>query len=348
MPEQFEWVPDLARGEWLRPVEDEPFGSILSVVPRGFEAYARIFHPVERDRPRATKSWYGVDRETFYDGLGVIEDHDDLLETERATWADAAASFNTTLHAEAQYARLVRGDYGDDGGIAADGWSYDSPAEGCLDTLSLAAASEVLARHTTTPDSGVAAIWEGWGGLVSSGGVRYLAVEPMAGWPDDYPDGTAAPLASPSFRDRLAAATRRGLARARYQIRALRRPDLNDPVPGTGLLSPEVASGPHFDLHGDSGRHYILFEAGANSFADPAWPDRAPWIDGNRWSQSPSIIWPDDHSWVLATEIDFDSTLVAGTTELIRELVQTPGLEVFPIRIDADLTWGGDRINHPD
>ncbi|MET1017998.1 MAG: hypothetical protein ABWX76_14335 [Leifsonia flava] len=242
----------------------------------------------------------------------------------------------------------MRGDYGDDGGIAADGWSYDSPSEGSLDAVSLSAASEVLARHTTTPDAGVAAIWLGWGGLESSAGVAYLTFEPMEGWAGGDNDASGPPLPSRSLRDRLATAARRGLARARYRIRALRRPDFNEPEPGTGLLSREVASGPHFDLHGDTGRHYVLFEAGANSFADPAWPDRAPWIDERRWSQSPSIIWPDDHAWVLATEIDFDSTLVAGTTKLIRELVQTPGLEVLPIRIDADLTWDGDRINHPD
>ena len=67
-----------------------------------------------------------------------------------------------------------------------------------------------------------------------------------------------------------------------------------------------------------------------------------------RWAQSPSILWPEDHSWVLATEIDFDSTLVAGTAALIRELVQTPGLEVLPIRTDADLRWEGDVLNLPE
>lgn len=336
MPEQFEWVSDVVRGEWLRPMEDEPFGSILSVVPRGFEAYARIFHPVERDRPRGTKTWRGVDPETFYDRLATVEDFTAALETERATWADAAASFGTTMHAEAQYSRLVRGNYGDSGGVAADGWSYDVPSEGSLDAVTLTAAAEVLARHTTTPDAGVAAIWPGWGGLVSSGGHAYVALEPVEGW-----------TVSPPLRDRLAAAVRHGFARVRYMLRTLRRPDLSDPPPGTGLLSREIASGPRFDLHGDTGRDYVLFEAGANSFADAAWPDRAPWIDASRWSQSPSILWPDDHSWVLATEIDFDSTLIAGTHELVRELVQTPGLEVLPIRTDADLTWDGDRVNRP-
>jgi hypothetical protein len=269
MPDRFEWVPDVTRGEWLRPMEAEPFNSILSVVPRGFEAYARVFHPVERDRPRDTNTWHGVDVTTHFDG---VDDIRASLETQRVTWAEVAASFGTTMHGEAQFARLARCEYGNvNGTVDTDGWRYSDAPEGCLDSASLAAAAAVLARHTTTPDAGVAAIWEGWGG--------------------------------------------------------------------------QIAAGPRLDLHGDTGRHYILFEAGANDFADAAWPDRAPWVNEAMWAQSPSILWPDDHSWVLATEIDFDSTLVAGTAALIRELVQTPSLEVLPIHISADLTWDGDGLN---
>ena len=62
---------------------------------------------------------------------------------------------------------------------------------------------------------------------------------------------------------------------------------------------------------------------------------------------SPSILWPDDHSWVLATEIGFDSTLIAGTRALVDELMRSPGLEVVAIGIDANLTWGGDALNRP-
>lgn len=119
MSERFAWVPDLERGEWLRPMEAEPPGSILSVVPRGFEAYARVFHPVDRDRPRQTRTWQGLDETTYSEGVDDIEAS---LETERTTWTQAAESFGTTMHAQAQYARLVRRDYGEvDGAIAADG-----------------------------------------------------------------------------------------------------------------------------------------------------------------------------------------------------------------------------------
>lgn len=346
MSERFKWVPSLARGEWLRPMEAEPFGSILSIVPRGFEMYARIFHPVERDRPRDTKTWQGVDETTYFDGVADIEAS---LERERTTWAKAAESFETVMHAEAQYARLVRRDYGNvDGAIAADGWRYGDTMEGCFDATSLTAASVVLARHTTTPDAGIAAVWDGWGGLISSAGVGYFVVEPGDGLAASYTDEVAKRVGCPTLRERLATAARRGIAGTRSMAETLPGLASDEPELGSGLLTREVATGPRFDLHGGTGRNYVLFEAGANDFADAAWPGCAPWVDNVLWSQSPSILWPDDHSWLLATEIDFDSTLVAGTTALIRELVQTPGLEALPIRTDADLTWDGDVLNRPD
>ncbi|KUG51736.1 hypothetical protein AVL61_15955 [Kocuria rosea subsp. polaris] len=345
MSKPFGWVPDLERGEWLRPVEAEPLGSVLSVVPRGFQAYARLFHPVERDRPRATRTWQGLDQATHFAGVHDIEA---ALETQRASWAQAAASFGTTMHAQAQYARLVRSVYGAvDGVIAADGWRYTDTTEGRLDAASLAAAAAVLARHTSTPDAGIAAIWEGWGGLVSSSGAARYVLVPSDEWPAPDIDENTGHVTAPSLRQRLAGALRQGLTGAQAVLQARPRGAHRDPAPGTGVLPPEIAAGPRFALHGDTGRHYVLFEAGAHDFADPTWPTHAPWVDEPMWAPSPSILWPDDHTWVLATEIDFDSTLVAGTTALVRELVRTPGLEVLPLRTDADLTWDGDALNRP-
>ncbi len=339
MSERFVWVSDVARGEWLRPMEAEPVGSILSIVPRGFEAYARVFHAVERDRPRDTKTWMGVDEATSFDG---VADMAAMLETERATWGQAALSFGTAMHSQAQFPRLVRRDYGSaDGAISADGWRYGDTSEGCFDAVSLTTAAAVLARHTTTPDAGVAAVWDGWGGLVSSAGAAYLETGWIEGIPARYTD-------DPSLGDRIAAAARAGIAGARSMFEALPGLGRAEPEPGSGLLAREIAAGPRFDLQGDTGRCYVLFEAGANDFADASWPDKAPWVNETMWAQSPSILWPDDHSWVLATEIGFDSTLVAGTRALIRELVQTPGLEVLSIRPDADLSWDGDVPNRPE
>lgn len=327
MSEQFAWVSDVSRGEWLRAMENEPFGSVLSIVPPGYEAYARIFHPATRDRPRAEGSWEGLDQEEYFTGTRDIEAS---LEIQSATWSQVAASFGTTMHAGAQYPRLMRSEDRDvDGEIGPDGWRYSGAHEGSIDANSLATASAVLARHTSTPDAGIAAIWEGWGGLVSSAGyARFF------GW-----ELSGSPLRDGLLKARLAAARWvRGIAASLPP---------RQPAPGTGLLSREAAAGPRFGLHADTGRSYVLFEVGANDLADAAWTQRAPWIDDYRLAQSPSILWPDDHAWLLATEIDFDSTLIAGSTALIREFVQAHGIEALPLRPDANLSWDGDDVNRP-
>jgi hypothetical protein len=52
-------------------------------------------------------------------------------------------------------------------------------------------------------------------------------------------------------------------------------------------------------------------------------------------AQSPNIFWPADHSWCVATEVDFDSTLVGGTHRLIADLIASHSLEVLAIGLDA-------------
>ncbi|MBE1514113.1 hypothetical protein [Nesterenkonia halotolerans] len=326
-------------------MEAEPFGSVLSIVPRGYEMYARVFHPLERDRPVAAKTWLGVDEATYFEGTSDI---DASLETERTTWASVAEAFGTTMHSEAQYARLQRSLHDDaQEAVAPDGWRYGVPSMGSLEARSLSVLARVLARHTATPDAGIAAVWEGWGGLVSSAGVQFMVVETGDGSSADHHAEAVVWRAAVSFRRRAAAARRFSRRILRLVKRTLPTIAWNTPKPGSGVLPPEIATGPRFDLHGETGRHYFLFQAGAEHFSDPDWPARAPWAEHPQWVQSPSLLWPDDHSWVLATEIDCDSTLVAGTSELIGELMQTPGLEVLLIRTNADLTWDGDGLNRP-
>lgn len=45
--------------------------------------------------------------------------------------------------------------------------------------------------------------------------------------------------------------------------------------------------------------------------------------------QSPNLWWPEDRAWCVATEIDFAWTYVAGTTELVEELIAVRALEVL-------------------
>jgi hypothetical protein len=67
-----------------------------------------------------------------------------------------------------------------------------------------------------------------------------------------------------------------------------------------------------------------------------------------RWGpfrQSPNLFWPADRAWCAASELDFDSTLVGGTAELIESILETPALDAWPIQADSSLAVDADRIN---
>lgn len=63
------------------------------------------------------------------------------------------------------------------------------------------------------------------------------------------------------------------------------------------------------------------------------------------WRDAPSLIWPADRSWFVASEIDFDSTLVGGSRGLVEALVAAPGLEVYEVTPGTKLTAFSDKLN---
>lgn len=63
-------------------------------------------------------------------------------------------------------------------------------------------------------------------------------------------------------------------------------------------------------------------------------------------SQSPSVWWRQDRGWLVATEVDLDSTYVAGSDDVIASLVTNDRLEVLPIPVDAGITFDSDHLNH--
>jgi hypothetical protein len=93
-------------------------------------------------------------------------------------------------------------------------------------------------------------------------------------------------------------------------------------------------------------RSYALCKAGARMFTDTNWTTDAPWGQYG-YAKSPSILWPDDKAWVLVTEMDYDSTIVAGGQQLITDLVRDPDIEAMIIREGADLSWDADNENRP-
>lgn len=282
-------------GAWLKPLIDSQWHDMHSAVPRGFPAYARIFHPTERDRPQDTKTWHGHDLTAMVD-----------MEQQQVGWSAVARAFGRQMHALAQFNRLPGPETPRLGPLDAEGWRYSNPEVGNLAPDVLAKVAAHLCEHTATPDSGVTAIWDGWGGLTSSAGyVELTESSDDTGWAATVPQDTS---------------------------------------PGSGLLPADVVNGEKLKL---PGRSYFLFETGASFYVDPVWVNHVPWHH-KPWSpQSPSILWPQDQKWVLVSEIDFDSTIVGGSRELISALVQDPDIEALVLHEGADLTWDADVPNRP-
>lgn len=85
-------------------------------------------------------------------------------------------------------------------------------------------------------------------------------------------------------------------------------------------------------------REYRVFAGPRAAFT--SWPGM-----GESWPQSANLVWPADRSWCIATEIDWDSTLVACSAEVAAALLADPRLESFEVAAEDDLSWLGDTVN---
>lgn len=327
-----EWTPDVSVGDWLRERTDDPWqGTMHDVVPRGFAAYAHVFHPTTRSRP-VGMAWPPLPQDAHRRAWDAFADARPEIDTEAARWRDAAASFGTELHPTAQWGALV-GRAPVDGPVygarsrSDDGWEYDAPREGELDAATLAAIGRHLAARGTAV--GYAAVWEGWGGLVG-----HLGVAP-----------TRALLSSSSDEP--------DLERHQEMLAHAMQDPFNRPYAKEswqpGILDDAVSRGPRLSL---PGRDYVLFWGPLDVFADPTWPHEVPWRDAEmeragfaQFAASPSLMWPSDRSWVLATEVDFDSTIVGGDAALIEAVCADPALEALPLPAGSSLQWDADAVN---
>lgn len=114
-------------------------------------------------------------------------------------------------------------------------------------------------------------------------------------------------------------------------------PRQSEPPQPAGL-SADVLAGPGLKL---PGRSYLLFRGPLHAALRMGHQVTNDWFV----PQSPSLLWPADRSWCLATEIDFDSTLIGGSRELVDAITHEPLLEAWPVEPTGDLTIRGDRIN---
>ncbi|MGB3376961.1 MAG: hypothetical protein WBA87_17700, partial [Microbacterium sp.] len=85
-----EWIADPSPGGWLRERLDDGYATMHGVVPHGFPAYARVFHPASvRSLPdRAVPTQDEYERMTDAEIQALHGTYVD----EPATWADTAAA----------------------------------------------------------------------------------------------------------------------------------------------------------------------------------------------------------------------------------------------------------------
>lgn len=232
--------------------------------------------------------------------------HGDADEPVRWTWAEVARRNRRTMHPLVQWFSLTDDEQRLD---FDDGWRVEQTEDGQLGAELLAVLASHLAGSTATPDDITAAIWEGWGGLHPESGAVVIMFS------EDTP-----PEERESERARAEAAVREERRRA---------------------VSPEVRAlldaGPFFEW---PGRSLLLFSTSLDELADPAWPERAG-VAG----VMPQMLWPTDHRWVVVSEIDWDSTIVAGPRALIDAVLASGAWESFEVDERSDLSWGGDTVN---
>lgn len=73
----------------------------------------------------------------------------------------------------------------------------------------------------------------------------------------------------------------------------------------------------------------------------PSKPDPSEFLQ----REAPNLIWPADRSWLVASEVDFDSTLVGGNAKLIQAIVESPELEAWQVEPTDSLAADADRVN---
>jgi hypothetical protein len=61
--------------------------------------------------------------------------------------------------------------------------------------------------------------------------------------------------------------------------------------------------------------------------------------------QSPSLWWPADRAWCVATDVDLMSTYVGGSRACIDAVLAAPGLEVWEVHDRQGVTYDSDALN---
>lgn len=85
------------------------------------------------------------------------------------------------------------------------------------------------------------------------------------------------------------------------------------------------------------------------SFSDPI-PGSPPGHEHRRMAEhyrSPSLWWPDDRAWCVASDVDLQSTYLGASSACVDRLVADNRIEVMAVTADQPITFDADTVNPP-
>lgn len=106
------------------------------------------------------------------------------------------------------------------------------------------------------------------------------------------------------------------------------KPQSKLPIPPA--FPPEVMTGPLVEI---PNREYLLFRGPLSEAGQWGAVDVIPGI--SRHINSPNLMWPADHAWFVATEVDLEWTGIGGSHRLIADLLTAQGLEVEEMTLSS-------------
>ena len=169
---------------------------------------------------------------------------------------------------------------------------------GELGNESLGTLIEILSNFTITSEACFLALWEGYG------------------WMHQGSIATLKPLRHPKlyrfFRSiSFRSSARRFRGRIRTQVQSLNH--LESHTLPEGIMKSERFKLPN--------REYLLMRGPLSEAKKIGWR-----FSESFHSQSPNLLWPSDRSWILATEIDFNVTLIGGSKSLVAAILNSASL----------------------
>jgi len=132
---EFKPVENANEAQWIKRLIEKPWGRsknanyVAEIIPAGFAAYARIFHPAYSS-----------------------------VENREISWDEIARITGKTSHSKMQWHLITACSHSD---ICMKG--LETPVMGHLPEKQAKALAEILYKYTSTPDNCYFAIWDGWG-----------------------------------------------------------------------------------------------------------------------------------------------------------------------------------------